>query len=54
MGHLTTAIRDNEIRVEYLGFSVRRAIHAKYLIAAALSGAGGALVALAVAMSIPT
>ena len=48
MGHLTTAIRDNEIRVEYLGFSVRRAIHVKYLIAAALSGAGGALVALAV------
>ena len=48
MGHLATAIRDNEIRVEYLGFSVRRAIHAKYLIAAAASGAGGALVALAV------
>lgn len=48
MGHLTTAIRDNEIRVEYLGFSVRRAIHVKYLIAAAASGAGGALVALAV------
>jgi ABC-type branched-subunit amino acid transport system permease subunit len=48
MGHLTTAIRDNEIRVEYLGFSVRRAIHTKYLIAASLAGAGGALVALAV------
>jgi branched-chain amino acid transport system permease protein len=48
MGHLTTAIRDNEIRVEYLGYSVRRAIHVKYTLAAALSGAGGALVALAV------
>lgn len=48
MGHLTTAIRDNEIRVEYLGFPVRRAIHVKYVLAAALSGAGGALVALAV------
>lgn len=48
MGHLTTAIRDNEIRVEYLGFSVERAIHVKYVIAAALAGAGGALVALAV------
>lgn len=48
MGHLTTAIRDNEIRVEYLGFSVRRAIHVKYVLAAALSGAGGAMVALAV------
>jgi ABC-type branched-subunit amino acid transport system permease subunit len=48
MGHLTTAIRDNEIRVEYLGFSVRRAIHVKYVLAAGLAGAGGALVALAV------
>jgi ABC-type branched-subunit amino acid transport system permease subunit len=48
MGHLSTAIRDNEIRVEYLGYSVRRAIHVKYVLAAALSGAGGALVALAV------
>jgi len=48
MGHLTTAIRDNEIRVEYLGFSVARAIHVKYVLAAGLSGVGGALVALAV------
>ena len=48
MGALSTAIRDNEIRVEYLGFPVRRAIHVKYVLAAALAGAGGALVALAV------
>jgi branched-chain amino acid transport system permease protein len=48
LGALTTAIRDNEIRVEYLGYSVKRAIHASYVIAAALAGAGGALVALAV------
>lgn len=48
MGHLTTAIRDNELRVEYLGYPVRRAIHVKYMLAAALAGAGGALVALAV------
>lgn len=48
MGHLATAIRDNEIRVEYLGFPVRRAIHVKYLVAASLAAAGGALVALAV------
>lgn len=47
-GHLTTAIRDNEIRVEYLGFSVKRAIHTKYVIAGALGGAGGALVAMSV------
>jgi len=48
LGALTTAIRDNEIRVEYLGYSVERAIHIKYVIAAALAGAGGAIVALAV------
>lgn len=47
-GHLTTAIRDNEIRVEYLGFSVKRAIHTKYVIAGVLGGAGGALVAMSV------
>ena len=48
LGALTTAIRDNEIRVEYLGYSVERAIHVGYVVAAALAGAGGALVALAV------
>jgi branched-chain amino acid transport system permease protein len=47
-GHLTTAIRDNEIRVEYLGFSVKRAIHTKYIMAAILAGVGGALVSMAV------
>lgn len=48
MGHLTRAIRDNEIRVEYLGFSVHRAVHTEIVIAGALAGAGGALTALAV------
>jgi branched-chain amino acid transport system permease protein len=48
MGHLTRAIRDNEIRVEYLGFSVHRAIHFKFTLAGVLAGAGGALVAIAV------
>jgi branched-chain amino acid transport system permease protein len=47
-GHLTTAIRDNEIRVEYLGYSVKRAIHTKYVIAAVLAGVGGALVSMSV------
>ena len=47
-GHLTTAIRDNEIRVEYLGYSVKRAIHTKYVIAAVFAGIGGALVAMSV------
>jgi branched-chain amino acid transport system permease protein len=47
-GHLTTAIRDNEIRVEYLGYSVKRAIHTKYVLAAVLAGIGGALVSMSV------
>lgn len=46
LGHLTTAIRDNEIRVEYLGFSVARAIHGKYVMSAALAGLGGGILAL--------
>jgi branched-chain amino acid transport system permease protein len=45
-GRLTTAIRDNEIRVEYLGFSVAHAIHLKYLISAILAGGAGALMAM--------
>jgi len=47
-GHLTTAIRDNEIRVEYLGYSVKRAIHTKYVLAAMFAGIGGALVSMSV------
>jgi branched-chain amino acid transport system permease protein len=47
LGRLTTAIRDNEIRVEYLGYSVEKAIHIKYVMSAALAGAGGAFMAMA-------
>lgn len=45
MGQLATAIRDNEIRVEYLGTSVRRVVHVKFAIAGTLAGMGGALTA---------
>lgn len=45
-GHAGDSIRLNEIRVEYLGASVRRLIHIKYVIAAALSGAGGVITAI--------
>ena len=48
LGQLATAIKDNEIRVEYMGASARYAIHVKYVIAAALSGIGGALAATTV------
>ncbi|MEE9250293.1 MAG: branched-chain amino acid ABC transporter permease [Alphaproteobacteria bacterium] len=48
MGGLGDAIRDNELRVEYLGVSVRRVVHLKYVMAAGISGLGGVLVAIAV------
>ena len=41
-------MRDNEIRVEYLGISVNRLIHLKLVISGVLAGVGGALAALAV------
>jgi branched-chain amino acid transport system permease protein len=47
-GRLAAAIRDNELRVEYLGASVYRVVYVNYIIAAALAGLGGALAALAV------
>lgn len=48
LGRLAEAVRDNEIRVEYLGTSVAQAIHVKYVIAATLAGAGGALAAMVI------
>ena len=47
-GYVGDAIRQNEIRVEYLGASVRSMIHKIYVIAAAISGIGGVLTAIAV------
>jgi ABC-type branched-subunit amino acid transport system permease subunit len=48
IGRLANPIRDNEIRVEYLGISVRNVIHLKVVIAGGLAGVGGMLTALAV------
>ena len=48
LGRLCEPIRDNEIRVEYMGTSVRSAIHVKYVIAAAVAGVGGALAGVTV------
>lgn len=48
LGRLSPAIRDNEIRVEYLGASVRHAVHVKYVIAGVLAGLGGVLAAMTV------
>jgi branched-chain amino acid transport system permease protein len=47
-GSLAQPIRDNEIRVEFLGVSVTRVIHAKVMIAGILGGLGGALAALTI------
>ena len=47
-GQLATAVRDNELRVSYLGASPYRVVYFNYLIAGALAGLGGALAALAV------
>ncbi len=46
-GLLALAARDNEIRVEYLGSSVRELIATNYLLAAFVGGMGGALAVMA-------
>jgi branched-chain amino acid transport system permease protein len=48
MGRLAGAIRDNELRVEYMGASVRNTIHINYVMSAVLAGLGGALAAVSV------
>lgn len=48
MGMAGEAIRENEIRVEYLGISVQKVIYFKYIIAAVLASLGGGIVALSV------
>lgn len=53
-GALLEPIRDNEIRVEYLGASVRATIYGMLILAGILSGLGGALTALAVGHIDPT
>lgn len=40
-GYLAKAIKDRELRLEFLGLSARSAIHAKYTASAVLCGLGG-------------
>lgn len=47
MGFIGEAIRENELRVEYLGTSAHKAVHITYVIAASVSAVGGVLWALA-------
>ncbi|MEL0112832.1 MAG: branched-chain amino acid ABC transporter permease, partial [Rickettsiales bacterium] len=48
LGMMTMAVRENEIRVEYLGYSAERAIHVKYVISGLLAGTGGVIMALTI------
>ncbi len=48
-GTMANPVRDNEIRVEFLGLSVNRLIHLKLVLAGTLGGIGGALAALTIA-----
>lgn len=47
MGYASEAVRDNEIRVEYLGISPHRVVYWKSILAAVLAALGGGLQALA-------
>ena len=46
-GLIGEALRENEIRIEYLGTSAHRAVHVVYVIAAIVSSIGGVLWAMA-------
>jgi branched-chain amino acid transport system permease protein len=45
-GRLIQAVADNEVRVEFLGYSVRRVVWAAYVVAGILAGVGGAMAAI--------
>lgn len=47
-GKLAEAVRDNELRVEYMGASVSNTIHVNYVVSAILAGLGGSLMAISV------
>ncbi|MGH1417706.1 MAG: branched-chain amino acid ABC transporter permease [Hyphomicrobiaceae bacterium] len=47
IGYVNEAIRENELRVEYLGTSAHKAVHITYILAAVVSSIGGVLWALA-------
>ena len=47
LGSVCEAIRENEVRVEYLGVSPRWTLYATYVLAAAVSALGGGLTAFA-------
>lgn len=48
LGYTLRAVRDNEVRVEYMGASVWRAIYCAYILAGVLGSVGGVLVGFSV------
>ncbi len=48
LGGMSMAVRENEIRVEYLGYSAEKVIHYKYVFSGLVAGFGGAIMALAI------
>lgn len=53
-GYIAHAVRDNEVRVAYLGAPVNRVVYGAYLLAAGLAGLGGVLTALNVGHADPS
>jgi ABC-type branched-subunit amino acid transport system permease subunit len=45
-GRLIQAVADNEVRIEFLGYSVKRVVWVSYVVAAVLAGVGGAMAGL--------
>lgn len=53
VGQLLEAIRDNEVRVEYLGSSVRRILFIAFVFSGMLAGLGGALTGMSAGHVVP-
>ncbi len=53
LGHALSAIRTNELRLEYLGVSARNVLLIAYVASAALAGVGGVITACAVGHILP-
>jgi branched-chain amino acid transport system permease protein len=53
LGYTLRAVRDNELRVEYVGSSVQRVIYAAYVLSGALGGLAGVLTGFSVGHIVP-
>ena len=53
LGFMLRAVRDNEVRVEYMGSSVQRVIYAAYVLSGALGGLAGILTGFSVGHIVP-